>query len=136
MTKEEIFELVSCFDRSSAHTMKLTQGDFSLELSRTVSVSAAPMAQAVPAAPAAPAEDPYVIKAPLVGTFYAASAPDQPPLVKVGDKVAKGQTVCLLEAMKMISEVSAPCECVIEEICKANGELAAFGDTLMRYRPC
>ena len=77
-----------------------------------------------------------VISAPLVGTFYASSAPDHPPFVAVGDRVAKGQTVCLIEAMKMMSEVSAPCDCVIEEVVKANGELAAFGEPLFRYRPC
>ena len=74
------------------------------------------------------------ITAPLVGTYYAAPAPDQPPFVSVGDRVSKGQTVCLMEAMKMMSEVPAPCDCVIEEVCCANGDLVAFGDALFRYR--
>ena len=77
-----------------------------------------------------------VSPAPLVGTFYAAPAPEQPPFVSVGDKVAKGQTVCLLEAMKTMIEVPAPCDCVIAAILKANGDLAAFGEALMRYEPC
>jgi biotin carboxyl carrier protein len=77
-----------------------------------------------------------VVKAPLVGTFYAAPAPGQPPFVAVGDRVAKGQTLCLIEAMKMMSEVTAPCDCVIQEVLKADGELAAFGDALMRYQVC
>ena len=81
------------------------------------------------------AED-SVIKAPLVGTFYAAPAPDQPPFVAVGDRVKQGQTVCLIEAMKMMSEVPAPCDCVIEEVLKASGDLAAFGEALFRYKPC
>ena len=73
---------------------------------------------------------------PLRRTFYAAPSEDAAPFVAVGDRVAKGQTVCLIEAMKMMSEVSAPCDCVIEEVVKANGELAAFGEPLFRYRPC
>ncbi|WP_325214519.1 acetyl-CoA carboxylase biotin carboxyl carrier protein, partial [Oscillibacter sp.] len=68
--------------------------------------------------------------------FYAAPAPEQPPFVQPGDRVGKGQTVCLIEAMKTMIEVPAPCDCVIEEVLKANGELAAFGEALMRYRPC
>ena len=57
-------------------------------------------------------------------------------LLYASDRVKKGQTVCLIEAMKMMSEVPAPCDCVIEEVLKANGELAAFGEALFRYRPC
>ena len=75
-----------------------------------------------------------VIRAPLVGTFYAAPAPNQPPLVKAGDPVRKGQTVCLIEAMKMMSEVTAPCDCVIEEVLATNGELLAFDAPIFRYR--
>ena len=76
------------------------------------------------------------IDAPLVGTFYTSPAPDQAPFVLPGDRVSKGQTVCLIEAMKMMSEVPAPCDCVIESVCKSNGELVAFGEPLFRYRPC
>ena len=93
---------------------------------------AAPASDAqVPAQPELPA-----ISAPLVGTYYAAPAPDQAPFVNLGDRVKKGQTVCLIEAMKMMSEVPAPCDCVIEEVLKANGDLAAFGEALFRYKPC
>lgn len=76
------------------------------------------------------------ITAPMVGTYYAASDPKQPPFVMPGDRVFKGQTVCLMEAMKMISEIPAPCDCIIEEILKADGDLAAFGEPLFRYQPC
>ena len=54
----------------------------------------------------------------------------------MGDRVKKGQTVCLIEAMKMMSEVPAPCDCIIEAVLKDNGELAAFGEPLLRYKPC
>lgn len=141
MTNQEIFDLIACFDRSTVQTLKLSKEDFTIELTRGQSAPApaAPAAAAAPA-PAAPvaeapaAEAQPAITAPLVGTYYAAPAPDQPPFVSVGDRVSKGQTVCLMEAMKMMSEVPAPCDCVIEEICRASGDLVAFGDALFRYR--
>jgi acetyl-CoA carboxylase biotin carboxyl carrier protein len=141
MNNQEIFDLIDRFERSSLQTMKLSAKDFSMELSRAAAVTAAapvaaPVAQVQPAAASTSAPSLPEITAPLVGTYYAAPAPDQEPFVKVGDKVKKGQTVCLLEAMKMMSEVPAPCDCVIEEILKSNGDLAAFGDPLIRYRPC
>ena len=132
MTNQEIFDLVACFDRSTAQTMKLSTQEFTIELTR--GGAAAPAAAAAPA-PAPQSSSPS-IDAPLVGTFYAAPAPDQAPFVLPGDRVSKGQTVCLIEAMKMMSEVPAPCDCVIESVCKSNGELVAFGEPLFRYRPC
>ena len=141
MTNQEIKELISCFENSSLQTMKLSTQEFTIEMSRGAAaapaVPQAPAAVAVPAAASAPArEEGDAVKAPLVGTFYAAPAPDQAPFVAVGDRVKKGQTVCLIEAMKMMSEVPAPCDCVIEEILKADGELVAFGEALLRYKPC
>ena len=141
MTNQEIKELISCFENSSLQTMKLSTQEFTIEMSRGAgaapAVPQAPAAVAVPAAASAPARgEGDAVKAPLVGTFYAAPAPDQAPFVAVGDRVKKGQTVCLIEAMKMMSEVPAPCDCVIEAILKNNGELAAFGEPLLRYKPC
>ena len=57
-------------------------------------------------------------------------------LLFASDRVKKGQPLCLIEAMKMMSEVPAPCDCVIESVCKSNGELVAFGEPLFRYKPC
>ena len=143
MTNQEIFDLIACFDRSTVQTLKLSKEDFTIELTRGqgAPAPAAPAAAAAPApaAPAAaevPAAEQPAITAPLVGTYYAAPAPDQPPFVSVGDRVSKGQTVCLMEAMKMMSEVPAPCDCIIEAVLKENGELAAFGEPLLRYKPC
>ena len=132
MTNQEIYDLMDRFQRSSLRSMKLSCQDFSIELAPGASAAAA----AAPAAATAPQAEGPVISAPLVGTYYAAPAPEQPPFVAAGDRVKKGQTVCLIEAMKMMSEVPAPCDCVIEEVLKANGELAAFGEALFRYRPC
>ena len=133
MTNEEIYALLDRFERSALHTLKLSRQDFSIELTRGTSAAETPSAAPVsaPAAPEAPA-----ITAPLVGTYYAASAPDQSPYAAVGQTVKKGQTVCLIEAMKMMSEVCAPCDCVISECLVANGTLVAFGQPLFRYQPC
>ncbi len=145
MTNQEIFDLMDRFERSSLQSMKLSKEGFSLELNRAS--AAAPSAAVVPAAaapapasapaPAAPAARPAdgpVIAAPLVGTYYATPAPDQPPFVAVGDTVKKGQTVCLIEAMKMMSEVPAPCDCVIEEVLQGQRRAGGLWGALFRYR--
>ena len=139
MTNQELYDLMARFDGSGLHRLKLSQGDFEIELEKAAPVVSAAVTAPVSSAPAAApkaAEDAPVISAPLVGTFYAAPAPEQPPFVTPGDRVEKGRTVCLIEAMKTMIEVPAPCDCVIEEVLKANGELAAFGEALMRYKPC
>ena len=147
MTNQEILELMARFDASSLTSFKLHSKDADLEMGKGIpaALAAAPAPAAAPAAPAAPAPAPATpaaapapegkcITAPVVGTFYMAPAPDQPPFVQVGDKVQKGQTVCLMEAMKMMSEVKAPCDCVIEAILQEDGALVSFGDSLIRYR--
>ena len=99
MEKKEIFELMDHFERSSIQSMKLTDGDFALELQKaqpTVQGSAAGQAVAAAAAiavsPAAEPDQPVdeVIKAPLVGTYYAAPSPDAEPFVQVGSRLSKG----------------------------------------------
>ena len=138
MTNQEIFDLMDRFQRSSIQTMKLSTQEFTIELSRGgAPAPAAPVPAAAPAVPApAPAADGKVVTAPLVGTFYAAPAPEKPPFVRAGDRVKKGDTLCLIEAMKMMSEIPAPCDCVIEAVLKESGELVSFGEPLLRYKPC
>ena len=137
MTNQELYELMTRFDASGLQKLKLSQGDFQIEWGKAAPAAAAAVpASAAPAAVPEKKEEAPAVTAPLVGTFYAAPAPEQPPFVTPGDQVKKGQTVCLLEAMKTMIEVPAPCDCVIGEMLKANGELAAFGEALMRYTPC
>lgn len=138
MTNQEIYDLIARFEASSLHTLKLSDKEFSLELGRTAGTTPAPQAAASApvAAPSPAAVEKNAIQAPLVGTYYAAPAPDAQPFVAVGDKVKKGQTVCLIEAMKMISEIPAPCDCIITEILKENGSLAAFNEPIFHYQPC
>ena len=136
MTNEEIFALMDRFEAGRCTAFKLSTKDATLELKKEFGVPVkAPAPTQTPAALSREPEGLFV-SASLVGTYYSAAAPDQPPFVRAGDQVKKGQTVCLMEAMKMMSEVPAPCDCVIEEVLKANGELAAFGEPLFRYRPC
>ena len=129
--------MIARFENSLLHELKLTRGDFSLELIKGGASQAAPLPAASLGGIAqnTKSED-AVITAPLVGTYYAAASPEAEPFVSVGSKVSKGQTVCLIEAMKMISEIPAPCDCIIRQVEKQNGTLAAFGEVLFRYEPC
>ena len=143
MDLESIYALMERFERSSLTGLELEQNGTRLKLDKTVAVaaaSAAPVAAVstvqTPAAPAAQTEtqEGEYIKAPLVGTFYAAAGPEAEPFVKVGDQVKKGQTVCILEAMKMMSEIPAPMDCVIEELLVENGSLVGYDAPLFRVR--
>ena len=71
-----------------------------------------------------------VVKAPLVGVFYSAPSPDEKPYVQVGDKVKAGQVLCLIEAMKMMSEITAPRDGVIKEIYVKNQDVVGFEEQL------
>ncbi|MFW6085382.1 MAG: acetyl-CoA carboxylase biotin carboxyl carrier protein [Gemmatimonadota bacterium] len=83
-------------------------------------------------AEAAPDDDAVAIESPMVGTFYRAPAPDAPPYVEVGDRVTKGQTLCILEAMKLMNELEAEVSGTVREICIGNGEPVEYGQILFR----
>jgi acetyl-CoA carboxylase biotin carboxyl carrier protein len=106
--------------------------------------AAAPAPAAAPspaiAAPAAepadaPADDLSEITSPMVGTFYRAPAPDAPPFVSVGDRVEVGQTLCILEAMKLMNELESDVAGVVREISVENAEPVEFGQVLFRIDP-
>ena len=149
MELDKIFALLERFDASGLSGLELEEGNLRLRLEKggapVIAVPAAPVTPVAPApvqaapAPVAPAAAPAVeegslIRAPLVGTFYAAPGPDRPPFVKVGDKVKQGQTVCVLEAMKMMSEIPAPCDGEILEVLAQDGALVSFDEPLFRVR--
>ena len=139
MDKQEIFDLMARFETSSVTRMKLTWGGGCLELEKgsglVPAATPVPPPVAVKTAGTEPGQlEGGCITAPLVGTFYVAAEPGATPFVKPGQKVKKGQTVGLLEAMKMMSEVKAPCDCVIEAILPQDGALVSYGDALVRYR--
>ena len=99
--------------------------------SATPATSAAPTPDAAPVstpAPTASAGTP--VKAPIVGTFYASSSPDAPAYVKVGDTVAAGQVLCIIEAMKLMNEIEAEQGGVVREILVKNAEPVEYGQTL------
>lgn len=75
-----------------------------------------------------------IIKSPMVGTFYSKSSPTAEPFVKVGDKVKKGQTLCIIEAMKLMNEIEAECDGEIVEICAQDDSMVEFGETLFKIK--
>jgi acetyl-CoA carboxylase biotin carboxyl carrier protein len=85
-----------------------------------------------PGEDAAGGEDLHEVESPMVGTFYRAPAPDAPPYVEVGDRVEKGQTLCILEAMKLMNELEAEVAGEIREICVQNAEPVEYGQVLFR----
>ena len=144
MTRDELLALLDHFSASALHRMEYEEGGVHLMLEKappapTAAEPAVPAAASaaapVPAVPAAaPKAEDSVIKAPLVGTFYAAPSPEAAPFVRAGDRVKKDNTVCIIEAMKMMSEVPAPCDCVIEEVLPASGDLVGYDQPLFRIR--
>jgi len=146
MKLDEIKELARIFGKSKLDKMKIKMKDFELEMEKggevqTVVAPATPtpaVVSAVPAAPATPAESTPaapaisgdVITSPMVGTYYASPSPDSPPFVKAGDKVKKGQTLCILEAMKIMNEIEAEYDCKIIEVLVADGEAVEYDKPL------
>ncbi len=97
------------------------------------SIPAAPGGEIVCAAPAVQ-EDYISVCSPMVGLFYAAPAENAQPYVAVGDRVRKGQTLCIVEAMKLMNEVCAEEEGEILAVCAANGQMVEYGTELFRIR--
>ena len=143
MELQELYDLMERFSRSGLTELEWKKEGEEIVLRHTPApvvqaAVAAPVAAAVPtpAVPAAApkAEEGDLVKAPLVGTFYAAPAPGEEPFAAPGKQVKKGETLCLIEAMKMMSEVPAPADCVVEEVLGRDGEAVGFGDPLFRIR--
>lgn len=116
--------------------LEIREQDSVVRLERSYG-SAVP-APAVPAAPAepprTPAADTVSVCSPMVGVFYQAPAEDTAPYVQVGDQVRQGTVLCLIEAMKMMNEITAEQDGVVEEICVQNGQVVDFGRELFRIR--
>jgi len=150
MNLEEIKELIRVFGRSKLAELQVKDGEFEVSMvkeSNGVAVSA-PAVQAAPAVVEAPAvaaaatpesaqssvEDAggELITSPMVGTFYASPSPDSPAFVKVGDRVSKGQVLCILEAMKIMNELEAEYDCKIVEILVQDGQPVEYDTPLFR----
>ena len=162
MNISEIKDLLAQFDASTLREFSYKNNGEELNLSKnqTASIATTPVAPAVevvatpqtpvvapvveaPATPAvaaepvvAPAQEAEgdVVESPLVGVAYLSPAPDKPVFVSVGDKVTKGQTLLIIEAMKVMNEVPAPKDGVVTEILVTNEEMVEFGKGLVRIK--
>jgi acetyl-CoA carboxylase biotin carboxyl carrier protein len=112
--------------------LEITEGNTVVRLERGVSPAAVP-AQVLPL-PEQKAEEPRgeLIRSPMVGVFYAAPAENAAPYVAVGDRVKQGDTLCIIEAMKLMNEITAEKDGVIAEVCAGNGQVVEYGTPLFR----
>jgi acetyl-CoA carboxylase biotin carboxyl carrier protein len=152
--------LITAVDESGIDSLEINRAGTRIRISKTpppVAASAgvapavvaapSPAVQVSPATPAALPEAPAVapetaaatnlieVKSPMVGTFYRAPAPEAPPYVEVGSSVTKGQTLCILEAMKLMNELEAEVDGVVREILVSNAEPVEYGQVLFRIEP-
>ena len=135
MELQEVFGLMDRFASSGLTALEWEKEGERVMLRREGTASPAPAAVSVPSSPVpVKAEEGDLVTAPLVGVFYAAPAPEEPPYAAPGASVKKGDTLCLIEAMKMMSEVPAPADCVVEEVLVRDGEAVGVGSPLFRIR--
>lgn len=162
MNINEIKDLMAQFDQSSLREFSYKNQSDELTFSKNEGQASVPTASAAPiaapiqaasapvieptpqAAPSAepetasevpaPAAEGDVVESPLVGVAYLAAGPDKPPFVAVGDQVKKGQTLMIIEAMKVMNEVPAPKDGLVTEILVQNEEMVEFGKGLVRIK--
>ena len=162
MNINEIKDLMAQFDQSSLREFSYKNQSDELTFSKNEGQAAVPTASAAPiaaplqaasapvieptpqAAPSAepetvseapaPAAEGDVVESPLVGVAYLAAGPDKPPFVSVGDQVKKGQTLMIIEAMKVMNEVPAPKDGLVTEILVQHEEMVEFGKWLVRLK--
>lgn len=152
LSLENIKELLSSLDGSSLGRLVVETDSFKLTLEKNavpaVSASAAPAAlntagiqsaQGGPVSPSGAAADKKgsekpgaVVKSPIVGTFYASASPQNPPLVEIGQKVKKGDVLCIIESMKLMNEIASEFDGTLAEVFAKNGEAVEFGQPLFR----
>lgn len=156
---EFLESLIRAIDESSLDSIEIERGGTRLRLAKTpdtlaapataapvasAPVAAAPAPAAAPTAPAPSASAPEPapaaasgteITSPMVGTFYRAPTPDAPAYVEVGKKVSKGDTLCIIEAMKLMNELEADISGTVTAILADNGEPVEFGQVLFRIEP-
>jgi acetyl-CoA carboxylase biotin carboxyl carrier protein len=138
-------EIIEIFDNSKANVFEFENEEFRIFLDKSAKAAAA-----APVQTSAPVEAPKVVQkveakpeceidgelitSPMVGTFYQAPSPDSPPYVKVGDKVKKGQTLCIIEAMKIMNELEAEFDCEILEVLVEDGQPVEFDTPLFKVK--
>jgi len=148
MDIRKVKKLIELLDESGIAEIEITEGEESVRISRYGAnvaapaapvVAAAPLAAVAAAATPAPAtplavaeaeEDGHIVTAPMVGTFYSSSSPGSPPFVQVGDRVNTGDTLCIVEAMKMMNQIEAEVSGNIKSIRVQNGDPVEYGQIL------
>lgn len=146
MEIKQIKELARVMKENDLTALEIQEEGTSIKLERNREIAAVP-ASSLPgtagkasspftpagAEPAAPQEEKgTVVASPTVGVFYAAASPDGKPFVEVGDQVKKGDTLCIIEAMKLMNEIPAETDGTIAEICAANGQVVEYNQPLFR----
>ena len=145
MDVKKIESLARLMQETGLTALELSEGETKLKLERRQEVIAAPAAPAaVPAVAAGaqalgvtheapqPAKEGTLVLSPTVGVFYSAPSPDARPFVEVGDQVKKGDTLCIIEAMKLMNEIPAEVDGTVAEICVGNGQVVEFDQPLFR----
>ncbi len=150
---EFLEKLIRAIDSSSLDSLELERGGTRVRLSKSAPqnvvasaavatspaaaapATAAPAAGVVDAAAPAPASNLIDIKSPMVGTFYRSPAPEAPSYAEVGTTVTEGDTLCIIEAMKLMNELESEASGTIAEICVENGEPVEYGQVLFRINP-
>lgn len=139
MEIKEIEKLARLMSENGLTGLEYAKGDVSLKLERRYEV-AVPVQAGSPFVPA-PVEAPEqaveeeagtLVVSPTVGVFYAAPSPESRPFVAVGDRVEKGDTLCIIEAMKLMNEIPAEVAGKVAEICVGNGQVVEYGQPLFR----
>jgi len=149
MDIRKVKKLIELLDESGIAEIEITEGEESVRISRysqnapVAAPIAAPIAASAPLptpaaapaaaaiiAPAEPEEDGFEVSSPMVGTYYAASSPGAAPYVQVGDRISEGDTLCIIEAMKMMNQIESDVTGVVKSIRIQNGEPVEFGQTL------
>lgn len=143
MDLRKLKKLIDLVEESGIAELEITEGEEKVRISRTGQAApvamVTPAAVAAPAAAAAPAAEPaapaqpegHTLKSPMVGTFYRASAPGAKPFVEVGQTVTEGETVCIIEAMKLLNEIEADRSGVVKAVLVDNGQPVEYGHPLM-----
>lgn len=146
MEQQEIRKLAELMREMDLSLLELTEGDFSLRMERGARQASAPGSGPAPAASAAEtvpeppavrtenADGDYTVTSPMIGVFYTAPSPEAKAYVSVGDTVRAGDVLCVIEAMKMMNEITADAGGVVTEICAANKQVVEYGHPLFRLR--
>ena len=131
LTPEDVREILRLVDESRFDEFELETPTLTIRFRRDTAPAQAPAVEA----PAAAANGLAEVTSPMVGTFYRAAQPGAPPFVEIGDVVAPGQTLCILEAMKLMNEVKAEVEGVVRGVHAENAEPVEFGQLLFELEP-